>query len=263
MDADFGRLAFGEVKVGAFDVNEVLEVGVDACHSEGGGMSVTGWGRLGLKEGAHLHFVLGAVEAFLRGDEAFDVEGAEGFVHSNHADIFAGLHHAGEHVGFSFADAVGHGGGINEELEREHASTAIGAWDELLRKHAAKRFGYHDADLVALVGGENVEHAIKGSRCIAGVECAKDKVPGFCSGEGELNGFKVAHFSDHDDIGVFTEGTAESLGEGIGVGVDFALIDVATCGFEDVFDGVFEGEDVIFAVLVDEVHECGEGGGFS
>ena len=47
------------------------------------------------------------------------------------------------------------------------------------------------------------------------------------------------------------------------MGVNLALVDVALLGVEDEFDGVFESEDVVFAVLVDEVDEGGEGGGLA
>jgi hypothetical protein len=45
--------------------------------------------------------------------------------------------------------------------------------------------------------------------------------------------------------------------------VDLALVDVAALGFEDVFDRVLEGENVVLAVAVDEIDERGEGGGFA
>jgi hypothetical protein len=34
VNADFGGLALGKVEVGAFGFNEILEVGVNACHGE-------------------------------------------------------------------------------------------------------------------------------------------------------------------------------------------------------------------------------------
>ena len=45
--------------------------------------------------------------------------------------------------------------------------------------------------------------------------------------------------------------------------VDLALVDVAAFGFEDVFNRVFEGENVVLAVAVDEIDEGGEGGGLA
>ena len=139
-------------------------------------------------------------------------------------------------------------GVLTSSSRARHAAGAVDAGDELLGEDAAQGFGDHDADLVALVGGEDVEHAVEGARGVAGVEGAEHQVAGFRGGEGELDGFQVAHFTDHDDVGVFAQGAAQGFGEGFGVGVDLALVDVAAFGFEDVFDGVLEGEDVVLAV---------------
>lgn len=95
------------------------------------------------------------------------------------------------------------------------------------------------------------------------MERAENQVTGFRSGKGELDRFQVAHFSDHDDVWIFPERTTEGFCEGLGVGMDFALVDLAAFRFENVFDRIFEREDVVFAVFVDEIDKSGERGGFS
>jgi hypothetical protein len=45
--------------------------------------------------------------------------------------------------------------------------------------------------------------------------------------------------------------------------VDLALVDVAAFGLEDEFDGIFECENVIFSVAVDEINKGGKCGGFA
>ena len=88
-------------------------------------------------------------------------------------------------------------------------------------------------------------------------------MPCFRGGDGELDGFEVAHFTDHDDVGVFAECATECGGEAAGMGMDFALGDVAEAGFDDVFDRVLEGDDVVFSCDVHLVDEGGEGCGFT
>jgi hypothetical protein len=73
----------------------------------------------------------------------------------------------------------------------------------------------------------------------------------------------VAHFADHDDVGVLAQDVLETFLEGKGVQADFALFDDGLVVFEDVFDGVFEGDDVLAAVGVDVFDHGGEGGGFA
>jgi len=43
----------------------------------------------------------------------------------------------------------------------------------------------------------------------------------------------------------------------------FTLVDVAVFGGNQVFDGVFKRDDVVVAVLVDEIHDRGQRGGFT
>ena len=122
-----------------------------------------------------------------------------------HARSFAGLHDAGQHEGFRVADDGADSRGVRENLQREDAAAPVLARDELLGDDAAQRFADHDADLLALIGRENVEHAVERARGVAGVQRAEHQVAGFRGGDGELDGFQVAHFADHDDVRIFTQ----------------------------------------------------------
>ena len=111
--------------------------------------------------------------------------------------------------------------------------------------------------------GEEVAEALDGFDDAGAVEGGEDEVPGFGCAEGELGGFFVANFSDHDHVGVLTEGRAEGSGEAVGVRVEFALGKVGVLVLEDVFDGVLEGDDVSVEGLIEVIEGGGEGGGFS
>ena len=91
------------------------------------------------------------------------------------------------------------------------------------------------------------------------MEGAKDQVAGERGADGDFGGFEVAHFPDHDDVGVATEDGTKAGGEGeVDFGADGDLHDAG----EFVFDGVFDGDDA--AVLGIELGEEGvEGGGFA
>ena len=62
---------------------------------------------------------------------------------------------------------------------------------------------------------------------------------------------EIAHLAHHDDIGIFTQRAAQRRAERARMRVHFALRDVATFWFENVFDRIFERDDV-FASL--DVH---------
>ncbi len=108
-----------------------------------------------------------------------------------------------------------------------------------------KRFADHDADLLALIDRENIEHAVERAGGIAGVERAEHEVARFRGGDGELDRFQIAHFTDHDDIGIFAQRAAQGRAEGLRVRVDFALGDVAVLRLDDVFDRILERDDVV------------------
>ena len=96
-----------------------------------------------------------------------------------------------------------------------------------------------------MIDRENVEQAIERARRIAGVQRAEHQVSRFRGGDGERDRFQVAHFTDHDHIRIFTERAAQRRAERARVRVHFALGDVATFRLEDVFDRIFQRDDVI------------------
>ena len=95
------------------------------------------------------------------------------------------------------------------------------------------------------------------------MERAEDEMACLRGGDGERDGLEIAHFTDHDDIGIFAERAAQGGAEGLGVGVHFALGDVAILRLEDVFDRVLEGDDVLVPLEVYLLDERGEGGRFA
>ena len=76
------------------------------------------------------------------------------------------------------------------------------------------------------------------------MQCRKDEVAGEGAADGDLGGFQVAHFSDHDDIGIAAQDTAQAGGKSqVDLGFDGDLDDAV----EFVFDGILDGDDPAFA----------------
>ena len=74
---------------------------------------------------------------------------------------------------------------------------------------------------------------------------------------------EVAHFPHHDHVRIFPQRTAQSRAEGFGVGVHFALGDVATLRLEDVFDRILEGNDVLASLDIYLLDQSGQRGRLS
>ena len=163
-------------------------------------------------------------------------------------------------MGLAFADEVGDGGVVEEDLGGEHAAGVFCVGKEALGYDGEEGHGELETNLLLLVTWEYVDNAVNGLDCVVGVEGCEDEVAGFCGGEGCLNGFEVAHFSDENYVGVLAEYVFECAGETFGVGADFTLVDDASLVCVNVLDGVFDGDDVACAVVVDGVDEGGLGG---
>ena len=70
----------------------------------------------------------------------------------------------------------------------------------------------------------------------------------------------VAHFADHDDIGVLAQDVFETVFEGKRVQPDFALLDYRLVVFEHILDRVFQRDDVLLEAGIDVFDHRRQGG---
>ena len=74
-----------------------------------------------------------------------------------------------------------------------------------------------------------------------------------------LDRLQVAHLADEHDVGVLAQGGPEGVGEGVGVGVQLALVHDALLVGVQVLDGVLDGDHVLVALAVDLVEHGRQG----
>src|SRR5690348_4850276 len=94
---------------------------------------------------------------------------------------------------------------------------------------------------------------------VVGVDRGEDQMAGESGLDGDLRGFLVANFADHDFVGIVAQDGAQASREGESLFlVDGNLGDA----FELVLDGIFDGDDFVFVAL--DFVNCGvERGGLS
>ena len=92
---------------------------------------------------------------------------------------------------------------------------------------------------------------------------AEHKVARFRRGDGERDRLEVAHFADHDDIGIFAQRAAQCRAERTRVRVHFALGDVAAFRLEDILDRIFQRDDMLAPFDIYLLDERGERGRFA
>jgi hypothetical protein len=89
-------------------------------------------------------------------------------------------------------------------------------------------------------------------------------VPGFRGGDGRIDGFQVAHFTDQHDVRVLAQRAPQRLGKVRHVDPDLALGHQRLLVPVIIFNRVFDGDDMrLVPFLVDDVDHRGQGRRFS
>lgn len=183
-------------------------------------------------------------------------------VHAHHAFGFPRFHHVAESLGLAFADQGGNGGVPDQEFAREGEPAVFGR-KQTLADDPAQTFGHHRSDLRLLGGWKDVEKPVQSRGGVARVHGSDNEVPGFGSADGHFDGFKVAHFTDDNDVRVLPERAFQGSVKGLGVLADAALGNGAAVGLMNELDRFLHGDEMILSRQVEVMHQGGEGGGFS
>src|SRR5690242_757617 len=114
-----------------------------------------------------------------------------------------------------------------------HAYQALGH-DAIERGDEVVRFDAHVDE-----AADDVGHVV-------GVDGGEDQVPGESGLDGDLGGFLVANFADHDFVGVVAQDGAQAAGESEA----FFLVD-GNLGdaLELILDGIFDGNDLVLVAF--------------
>ena len=91
----------------------------------------------------------------------------------------------------------------------------------------------------------------------------QNQVPGFCGGQGGFARFTIANFSNQNHIRVFTQSGFEAVRKGRYVFSDFALRYGRFFIALDVFNGVFQCNDMSWTRCVDVINHGRQGRGFA
>ena len=119
------------------------------------------------------------------------------------------------------------------------------------------------ANLVLLTGREDVDHAIDGLCGAWSVQRSEYEMSRGRRRQCQFDGFEVAHFTDENDVGIFTQRAAQRRGKRFRVQADFAMIDQAALALVHEFDRIFDRDDVILPDLVRVVDDRRQRRGFS
>jgi hypothetical protein len=72
----------------------------------------------------------------------------------------------------------------------------------------------------------------------------EDQMAGFGGAQGETHRFRIAHFADHQHVGIFAQRIEQCLFEAGRIAANFTLPNVRLSWTEVIFDGAFDGDNV-------------------
>ena len=134
---------------------------------------------------------------------------------------------------------------------------------ESLRKNTQQRTGQLNAYLGLLVGRERINNTIHGLTGGVSMQSGKHQVSGLGRSYRRRDCFRIAHFTDHQDIGILTRNSLESRMEIGSVKLHFALINNRFLGLKNVFNRILNGDNVLKSFQIDGLYHGGKSGGLA
>ena len=156
---------------------------------------------------------LDRVEADLERDDTTLNQIGERLLHRLHAAAGVGLHDRVDLLDLALTDEVPDGVVREQDLERRDSAHAVGGRKQCLGHDALQRAGDLNADLLLLLGREDVDDAVDRRRRALRVQRAEDEVAGLGSGQRGRDRLEVAHLADEDHVGVLAQRGTQRLAE--------------------------------------------------
>ena len=119
--------------------------------------------------------------------------------------FFPTCKHARNLERLGFANQVCNGRSDDENFQRSDPAFHIDPLQKVLSHDALERFRERIADLVLLVGREDVDDAVDGFCRAWRVQRSEHEMAGGCRRQCQFDRFEVAHFTDENDVGIFTQ----------------------------------------------------------
>ncbi len=133
----------------------------------------------------------------------------------------------------------------------------------MLGDYRLQNHGELYGDLPLLVRREHVDNPVDGVGTADGVQRGENQVSGFGSGHRYLYGFIISHFSKQNHIRALAQGSPQSRNIAVGIGADLPLADNALFMLVQIFQRVFQRDNMFLEISVDIVNHTGQRRGLS
>ena len=155
------------------------------------------------------------------------------------------------------------GGGLIFEMLGHKEKILFQSWNELLCQNPDQLGGEEGGGILPLLGSEDTVKPLHRFRCAAAMERGDHEMPGFRRLKGGVGRNGVPDLTQQDDVGALAKGASESFRKAGGIGADFPLGKATEMILKQVFDRVFDGDDVAGCRLVQPFQPRSHGGRFS
>ena len=114
-----------------------------------------------------------------------------------------------------------------------------------------------------LVWRKDIDDPVDGIGCSDGVQRGEKEMTGLGGCHGNADGFIVTHFAQQDNIRALAQGGLQSGDIIVRINLDLSLTDNALVVTVQVFQRVFQGNNMRIPCVVDAVNQAGKGGGLA
>ena len=114
-----------------------------------------------------------------------------------------------------------------------------------------------------LIWRKDVDDSVDGIGCSDGVQRGEKEMTGLSSCHGNADGLIVTHFAQQDNIRALAQGGLQSGDIIVCINLDFSLTDNALVVTVQVFQRVFQGNNMLIPCVVDAVNQAGKGRGLA
>src|SRR3989338_6921635 len=160
------------------------------------------------------------------------------------------------------ADKVCHGDIVDHELISRY-EPAGNARYQPLAEDTRKRTRKLNAHLVLLRRREDVDNTVDGLHRVVCVQGLEDQVTGFGGGNSGGDSFRRAHLPYHYHVNILPKPRLERHLEVRSVDAYLALVDERELVFKQIFYRVFDGNNMLGALLIDLFYKRGKRGGLT
>src|SRR3990170_3206848 len=159
-------------------------------------------------------------------------------------------------MGSFLANQIGDGWRVDEKLKNRNEA-AGNTGHQPLGKYADQAVSQLGPDLVLLTDFKRIDNPVDRLRSVVGMKSGENQVACLSGRHGGRHCLVSPHFADHNHVDILAESRGESVVKITSINPDFPLINDRLLRLENVFNRIFNGDNMLGPFFVDKVNYRG------